>query len=140
MVTGFGAGAFQPMANALVDALQASGADVLRQGPALVWQRLSGVEQYHLLLSDAGMVEVQVETEQLGYHLNGPDDWWDVVWNSDFRALVERLPAAEAGRIRVACQESVRELTTQDGIWMDVTTLFAAGVKSGQGGGESLLR
>ena len=79
------------------------------------------------MLSDAGVVEVQVETEQLGYHLNGPEDWWDIVWNSDLRRLVEQLPAADAGRFRVACQESVERFATEDGIWMNVETIFASG-------------
>ncbi len=73
------------------------------------------------------MNHIQVETEQLGYHLGGVDEWWDVVWNSDMRALVEHLPAAEAGPFRVACQESVQKFATPDGIWMDVETVFASG-------------
>ena len=47
------------------------------------------------------------------------------------RRLVEHLPPAEIGRFRVAFQESVQKFATQDGIWMDVTTIFAAGVKPG---------
>ncbi len=129
MLTGFAPGAFQPLANALVGLFQALGTDLSQHRPPLVWQRLAGPDQYHLLLADAGMADVHVETEQMGYHLNGADDWWDIVWNSDLRGLVEQLPAADAGRFRVACQESVQSLATQDGIWMDVATIFAGGVK-----------
>ncbi len=127
MVTGFGPQAFQPMANTLVDMLRAWGADIPLHEPALLWQRLPGASQYQTLLSDAGLAEVHLESEQLGYHLNGVEDWWDVIWNTDLRALVERLPAHEVGRFRVAYQESLRELVTADGIWMDAETVFAFG-------------
>lgn len=127
MLTGFDSGAFQPMADILVDMLRAWGADMPLHGPALVWQRLSGAQQYQALLSDAGLAQIDVDTEQLGYHLNGVDDWWEVVWNSDLRALVERLPAGEVGRFRAAYQETLLELVTANGMWMDVETIFASG-------------
>ena len=127
VLTGLAPTAFQPMANMLVDMLRLWGADIPSHEPALLWQRLPDAGQYQALLSDAGLVEVDVDSEQLGYHLNSLDEWWEVVWNTDLRALVERLPASEAGRFRAAYQESLLTLMTPDGIWMDVETVFAFG-------------
>ena len=129
MFTGFGVSAFQPMAEMLVEMLRARGLALASDVPPLAWSRLSQPPQYSGLLAEVGMNDIQVENQQLGYHLGGADEWWDVVWNSDMRALVEQIPAGELGRFRVDYQEAVQALAGMNGIWMDVETIFAGGIR-----------
>jgi SAM-dependent methyltransferase len=81
------------------------------------------------LLESAGIGGVTVETLQVGYHLGGAGDGWDVVWTSDLRALVERLPPESQGLVRVEHLQEVERLRGPDGIWMDATATLALGRK-----------
>lgn len=127
LFTGFAPSAFQPMAGLLLELVAARGWPIAAQ--PLLWQRLGSPEQYRTLLAEAGFGDVGVEAEQLGYHLSGAGDWWEVVWNSDLRRLVEGLPDAELGRLRADHQVAVEGLRTEKGIWMDVATLFASATR-----------
>ena len=40
----------------------------------------------------AGLVDVEVHAEQRGYHLRDAGEWWEVVWSSGLRLLVEQVP------------------------------------------------
>jgi hypothetical protein len=42
-------------------------------------------------LPDAGLENIEVFSEQLGYQLKDANEWWDVVWNSGFRGPVSQL-------------------------------------------------
>lgn len=129
LFTGFSPSAFQPMAGLLLDLLAARGHGRSAGAQPLLWQRLGSLEQYRALLSGAGFGDVRVEAEQLGYHLTVAGDWWEVVWNSDLRRLVEGLPDAELGRLRADHQAAVEGLRTEKGIWMDVATIFASATR-----------
>jgi len=129
LFTGFAPSAFQPMAGLLLDLLAAGGHAWPPDAEPLLWQRMRLPEQYRALLAGAGFGDVSVETEQLGYHLAGAGDWWEVVWNSDLRRWVERLPDAELGRLRADHQAVVEGLRTEKGIWMDVATIFASAAR-----------
>jgi ubiquinone/menaquinone biosynthesis C-methylase UbiE len=127
--TGFGAGALQPMAGLLVKALEEAGVGLLAgQGP-LCWQRLGTPHDYASLMLQSGFQDVRVETRQLGYHLASANDWWDVVWYTELRGLVDEVPEDAVGRFRVAHQEVVEGLRSEDGIWLDGETVFALGAK-----------
>jgi ubiquinone/menaquinone biosynthesis C-methylase UbiE len=127
--SGLGVGALQPMAGLLLAALEEAGVD-LSAGPGpLFWQRLGAPEDYTSLLLQSGFQDVRVETRQLGYHLASANDWWDVVWYTELRGLVDEVPEDAVGRFRVAHQEVVEGLRSEDGIWLDGETVFALGAK-----------
>jgi len=127
--SGLGAGALQPMAGLLVAALGEAGVD-LSGGPGpLCWQRLGSPEDYSSLMLQSGFQDVRVETRQLGYHLASANDWWDVVWHTELRGLVDEVPEDALGRFRVVHQEVVEGLRSEDGIWLDGETVFAMGAK-----------
>jgi SAM-dependent methyltransferase len=94
------------------------------------WEQVSRHEALHALLQDAGLVEVSVHEEQLGYHLRDAQEWWEVVWHSALRLLVEQVPAAQRDRFRAEHLAEVAALATADGLWLDVAVLFARGHRS----------
>lgn len=93
------------------------------------WEQLSRREALLAFLQDAGLVEVTVQEEQLGYHLRDAQEWWEVVWHSALRLLVEQVPAAQRDRLRTEHLAEVAALATADGLWLDVAVLFVRGYK-----------
>jgi ubiquinone/menaquinone biosynthesis C-methylase UbiE len=127
LLTTFSARAFEPMASQLMARLWGAGPGDAPAPAVFPWHRLGEPEVCRSLLEAAGFREVTVEARQVGYHLAGPDEWWEVIWHSELRGLLEPLGADALGRLRVAHREEVGTLATADGIWMDVETLFCEG-------------
>jgi arsenite methyltransferase len=118
--------AFQPQLGLLQRRIAefAGGRDVFAP-----WAQASQRESLLALLQDAGLVDVAVHEEQLGYHLRDAQDWWEVIWHSALRLLVEQVPATQRDRFRTEHLAEVATLTTADGLWLDVAVLFARGHK-----------
>jgi len=95
----------------------------------IFWEQVSRCEALHAFLQDAGLVEVAVQEEQLGYHLRDTQEWWEVIWNSSLRMLVEQVPEAQRDQLRTEHLAEVATLVTADGLWLDVPVLFAHGHK-----------
>jgi ubiquinone/menaquinone biosynthesis C-methylase UbiE len=131
LLTSFGPRAFEPMAGALVGRLAAAGCPYLADGAGFPWHRLARPGLCQALLEAAGFAEVQVEVLQVGYHLARADEWWEVLWGTELRGLLEPLPAAVLGALRVQHLEEVAALAGEGGIWMDVETLLVSARKPG---------
>jgi ubiquinone/menaquinone biosynthesis C-methylase UbiE len=123
MFTTFGPRAFSPMMALLRAGLAGAGVEL----PA---QRLAEADECRALLRDAGLVDVEIFTEQHGYHLGSELDWWEVVWNSACRGVCERLSPAALEALRSAHLAEVAALKTPSGVWLDVETHFVIGRKS----------
>ena len=118
--------AFQPQLGLLLQRIaQVTGS----LNTPISWEQLSRREALLAFLQDAGLVEVTVQEEQLGYHLRDAQEWWEVVWHSALRLLVEQVPAAQRDRLRTEHLAEVAALATADGLWLDVAVLFARGYK-----------
>jgi len=96
---------------------------------AISWEQASRREALLVFLRDAGLVDVTVQEEQLGYHLRDAQEWWEVVWHSSLRMLVEQVPEAQRDQLRTEHLAEVATLATADGLWLDVPVLFAQGHK-----------
>jgi len=93
------------------------------------WAQMSRPEPLRASLQDAGLVDVAVQEEQLGYHLRDAQEWWEVIWHSALRLLVEQVPAAQRDQLRAEHLAEVAALATADGLWLDVAVQFARGHK-----------
>jgi ubiquinone/menaquinone biosynthesis C-methylase UbiE len=120
--TTFGPNAFGPMIALLRARLAGAGVEL----PA---QRLTEADECRALLRDAGLVEVEVCTEQHGYHLRSELEWWEVIWNSALRGACERLSPAALEALGSAHLEEVATLKTAHGVWLDIETQFVFGRK-----------
>lgn len=125
----FGAQAFQPQMRLFFEALARHGIAPDTRSSLTAAQRLHDPQYCRSLLIDAGMSEVIVHTEQVGYHLQDTQDWWTVIWNSALRAWVERLPRAMHASFRDAHLAEIETLKTADGLWLNVEAHFAIGRK-----------
>lgn len=125
----FGPEAFQPQMRLFFEALARHGIGPDGNAPITAAQRLYDPAYCRSLLSDAGLTETVVHTEQLGYHLKDSRDWWMVVWNSALRGWVERLPNKARADFQSVHLADVDKLKTPDGLWLNVETHFVVGHK-----------
>ena len=118
MFSTFAEGAFSPLADRLLEALAQRGVEGARRPP--LWMALARPGAARALLEEAGAVEIEVRERQIGYHLSPVDEWWELVWNSGWRGLLESLPRRELEALRL---DHLRELdgeAGERGLWLNV--------------------
>jgi ubiquinone/menaquinone biosynthesis C-methylase UbiE len=119
--------AFQPMLDDFMERIQAHGVQ-LPEGP-FGSRRISSLDHCRELLADAGLDDIDARCAQLGYHLRDENEWWEVVSNTAMRALFEQLPDAQQDAFRKQHLAFVAGQCNENGLWMDVQTRFASGIK-----------
>lgn len=124
-LTGFGAEAFRPLADWYCEALRDSGGPAL-QPEDFAWQRLATPETATALLTAAGFTRIECTIDQLGYHLQAPQDWWEIVWNSGFRAALADLDDAVLERFRERHLARVGAAFSEEVLWLNVPVLFVS--------------
>ncbi|MGW8227460.1 MAG: class I SAM-dependent methyltransferase [Gammaproteobacteria bacterium] len=125
MFTSFTANAFQPLAELFRQRMQSFGIVIPQEN----WMRLTTEEECLALLHAAGFANTETVVEQLGYHLNAPEDWWEIIYSSGFRGYLEKLNAEQQGRFRVEHLAEIQSRMTDKGLWLDVETLFSTGIR-----------
>ncbi len=95
-------------------------------------ERLSDMQACESHLHQAGYSDVQIHSEQLGYHLKSEDDWWDIIMNSALRGYVSQLNAIQFAQFRARHLDEIKKLKTDKGIWLDVNVIFSTGKKSAE--------
>jgi ubiquinone/menaquinone biosynthesis C-methylase UbiE len=125
---GFGASAFQPLSDRFAARIRPFGVPLPAEKP-FSWQRLEDLTRCETLLHEVGCDVVDVREEQLGYYLDGVDDWWDIVWNSGFRGPVAQLSPDNLPRFKEEHLREVGAMRTPRGIWLDSAAVFAVGRK-----------
>ncbi len=124
-MTSFSESAFRPLIELFVAQLENLGEEI----DLSTAQKLAQEENCVALLEQAGFTEIETRTEQMGYHLAGSSDWWQIVMNSGLRGFIERLSAEQQAQLRVAHCSEVEELLTDKGLWLDVGTIFTRAKK-----------
>lgn len=125
----FGANAFRPLMDLCAQQVPEFGGRLPEGEQPFTAQRLNSEEVCATLMQAAGLVDIRVEPMQLGYHLAGADDWWEALWNSGARGLLETIPETRRAEFQRAHLAKVAELATDKGIWMDVEVLATVGHK-----------
>lgn len=126
LFSSFAEPAFQPMRELLFDDLEACGA-TLPKGRVFGSDRLNQAAACEQLMREAGLEDVEVSEAQLGYHLRNADDWWEIVWNSGMRGLLELLPVEARADFQRQHLAHIAELADDNGIWLDCAVLFSRG-------------
>ncbi|MHB8846341.1 MAG: class I SAM-dependent methyltransferase [Nitrospirota bacterium] len=127
MVSNFQENYFHPLKDLFVNKLAAYGV----QNPPQAWKRIAHEEGCRQLFETAGLSEIRVDKKNVGYHLGGAEEWWDIVWNAGYRRLVAQLTKQDQERFKREHLEEVNSLRTRDGIWLDVGVLYTMGTKPG---------
>lgn len=122
LFSSFTANAFAQLGACLFEDLEAAGVDLSQK--VLASERLKDEAVCRDLLLAAGLHNVKQEVVQMGYHLRDADEWWQVVWGSAMRGLVEQVEEAQREAFRRRHLERVSQLASDKGVWMDVEVRF----------------
>lgn len=125
--TTFEESAFSPYRDNFVETLKAFGVQLPREPYGS--RRISSLAHCASLLEQAGLTDIQVECRQIGYHLRDEKDWWEVVTSTAMRTSYEKLPEADREAFLDKHLAYVTGCKTDDGLWLDVETRFARGIK-----------
>ena len=129
LFTVFGKQAFQPMMEMFIRCISRYGVNAPDKDAPFAAMRLADPERCRGLLSGAGLQDIEVHTEQLGYHLKDEAQWWEVIWNSGMREWVERIPATRQELFRAEHLADVRPFVGEQGLWLNVETHFTGATK-----------
>jgi ubiquinone/menaquinone biosynthesis C-methylase UbiE len=124
MISSFGQNAFQPMTRLMLDRLEHYGVEVPKDRTKMGWYKLATPEQGEDLMRRAGLTEIDVVSEQFGFHLKSAMEWWEVVWNAGFRGMVDQVPEDKLDQFREEHLAEVEQLRSENGIWLDAEVLF----------------
>ena len=97
--------------------------------PTPRWLQLAEEELCKTILEENGFVDAQVTQAQLGYHLEESKDWWQAVQSAGYRGLYEQLPHEHRAAFQDKHLTEIEKLKTDQGIWLDVQTLFSTALK-----------
>ena len=81
------------------------------------------------LLGNAGFSAIDVRSEQHGYYLANPEEWWTILYHSDSRTLLDQLAPEALICFKTEHLAAVATLATVHGIWLNVVAIFAVGKK-----------
>lgn len=129
-VSGYSGSAFRPLSDLFEARIRSYGVPLAAPTRPFSWQRLTEPEQYLSLFRQAGLENIEVFCEQLGYQLKDASEWWEVVWNSGFRGPVSQLTPEQLDQFKREHLADVEKLATPKGIWLDIASIFAIGHKS----------
>ena len=124
-ISGFSEHAFSPQ----VDLMYARLARYGVEPPPLTWKRIASEAGCAALFEAAGLTNIRVTRQDLGYFLKGPEEWWEVVWQAGFRGLVSQLAPEDLAQFKAEHLAEVAELQTPAGIRLEVEALYTVGTR-----------
>ena len=74
------------------------------------------------------MTGINIHHEPLGYQMTDAQVWWDVVWNTGYRSLLDQLTEKQQIAFKEKHLNEIAELVA-DGIWFNTEVLIAVGEK-----------
>lgn len=125
IISSFAPGAFTPFSDLFKSRMSQYGIEI----PEAAWFRLSDENECRNLITNAGFTDVEVIRKQMGYHLLNTDDWWEILWQTGFRGFLNQLSATDLASFRKEHLQDIEALKTDDGLWLDVETLFTTAKK-----------
>lgn len=113
----------QPMSDLMYDRLSAYGIDKPPQSA----KDIATEDACRQLFEDAGIDDIRVVKDNVGYYLKNANEWWDIVWNAGSRLVLSQLSDVDLKRFEHDHLQEVEALRTPKGIWLDVGVLYTLG-------------
>ncbi len=124
-VSSFTDKAFDPMSDLFLRRYESFGYEV----PPLSWKRLSTPQAMRDRFGEAGIEDVSLHNEPLGYYMETAQSWWDIVWNAGFRRLLNELSGDERRLFEQQHREEISALCRHQPAWLDTGVIIAIGRK-----------
>ncbi len=128
--SGYGDQTFQPLSNLFELHIRRYGVMLPDPARPFAQQHITGLEHYSDLLRNAGFATIDVRSEQHVYYLASVEEWWDILWHSGFCEPLTQLAPEALARFKTEHLAAVAELTTAQGIQLNVAAIFAVGQKA----------
>ncbi len=125
-ITSFTGDAFQPMSDIFIKNYEATG----RTAPPLSWKRLATRELIEQHFNAAGITDISIHHEPLGYQMTSDQQWWDIVWNAGWRSMLNQMSAEEQKEFEQQHRAEIKAAIGEEGIWFNTEVLIAVGNKS----------
>lgn len=122
-ISTFKESAFEPMSILFLERYEAMGFEV----PPLSWKQMTTDQQLFDLFSSVGIDKVEIHRENLGFHLTSANDWWDVVWNTGYRGLLEKMNSSEQMHFKTQHLNDIQQLCDSGDTWLDTGIAIAVG-------------
>lgn len=124
-ISSFTGEAFSPMSDIFIKNYEATGREI----PPLSWKRLATHEQIEEQFNTAGITDISIHHEPLGYQMTSEQQWWDVVWNAGWRSLLNQMTAEEQKTFEQQHLKEIKDIIGEQGIWFNTEVLIAVGNK-----------
>lgn len=125
-LSSFADGAFAPLDTLFLERIRRYGVEP----PPLSWKRLDQPEKIRALFADSGLETSAVHRERAGYYLDDADAWWDLLWHSGYRGLLDRLSFNDLLAFRAEHLREIAALREPRGLWLNVDILIGLGRKA----------
>jgi ubiquinone/menaquinone biosynthesis C-methylase UbiE len=125
VTTHFAKGSMSPMQDLIMDRLQQYGVDV----PKISWAQLDSEATNRELYETAGFKNITHCRNQVGYHFNDAEGWWEVVWWAGYRGFVNQISEDQAEQFKQEHLDEINALADEDGIFFNVDVIHTIGEK-----------
>ncbi|MBT9569381.1 MAG: methyltransferase domain-containing protein [Thiobacillus sp.] len=125
-ISSFTGAVMEPLASAFLDRIQAYGVEI----PPLSWKRLDDVAKHRAVFAAAGVDTVVTRAVQVGYDLLSFDEWWDILWFSGFRGMLNQLSPDELAQFRRDHRSEIERHAVNGKNWLQVEVLISVGHKA----------
>lgn len=125
-ISSFAGEAFSPMSDIFIRRYESFGREV----PNRSWQRLATEALIEEQFNAVGIDKVSIHHEPLGYQMTSAQMWWDVVWNTGWRSLLNQMDDEEMAQFKQVHMEEIEQVIGDDGIWFNTEVFIAIGEKS----------
>jgi ubiquinone/menaquinone biosynthesis C-methylase UbiE len=126
MISNFRENYFSPMKELFFDRIASYGVPI----PPQQWRSIAHEAGCRRLFETAGLTDVRIEERNVGYYLEGAEEWWSIVWNAGLRRMVTQLSPDNLERFRREHLQEVDAQRTAKGIWLDIGVLYTVGTKA----------
>nr|VFK58245.1 MAG: Ubiquinone/menaquinone biosynthesis C-methylase UbiE [Candidatus Kentron sp. TC] len=95
--------------------------------PEEPWEKLSDTAFVESLYHQAGIGNVSIWHEPLGFHLDAPETWWDIIWNTGYRYLLNQLSISERSVFKQRHMAEIASLCEKKPRWIDASVTIVVG-------------
>lgn len=120
-LTSFTSSLMMPLRGMFIERIKKYGVEE----PKLSWMLMDCPEKISSLLTGAGYRDIHIQSKQMGYYLKDSREWWDVLWNSGYRGLLNRLSEKDLEQFMAEHLKEVEGVADKNGIRLDVEVLLS---------------
>ncbi len=131
--TALARGAFEPLLSLFVEDLEVSGFVFPDRDVPFAWFRLQDASACRTLLAEAGYEDIEVETTQVGHHIEKSLDWWELIERTPLIGYVDALEDDARKAFETRHMERVGARFRKGELWLDIPVHMARGRLSASG-------